>query len=124
MEVDAGGGGDVYQVEGGLCGLLLRRRGRGWWREICCDARTPTAQGRQVPQHRHRVRSNFSGTRGDSRDVHQAVADGVDDQLGGFVNAERVHDIGAMDADGVDAERKLVGDFFVGFAVDDELEDF
>jgi hypothetical protein len=35
MEVDAGGIGDVYQAEGGLCGLLLGRRGRGWWREIC-----------------------------------------------------------------------------------------
>src|SRR5712691_3235380 len=33
----------------------------------------------------------------DSRKVHQAVADGVDDELGGFVNPERIHDIGAMD---------------------------
>ena len=38
------------------------------------------------------------------RDVHQTVANGVDDQLGGLVNSERIHDIGAMNRHGVGAE--------------------
>jgi len=40
------------------------------------------------------------------------------------VDAERVHDIGAMDGDGVDAQVELGGDLLVGFAGDNVLEDF
>ena len=40
------------------------------------------------------------------------------------MDAERVHDVGAMDGDGVDTEIEFGGDFLVGFAGDDVLEDF
>jgi hypothetical protein len=35
------------------------------------------------------------------------------------VNAERVHNIGAMDGYGVGAEREAIGDGFIGIAFDD-----
>src|SRR5208337_5146179 len=52
------------------------------------------------------------------------VADGVDDQFRGFMDAEGVHDVGAMHGDGVDAQVEFGGDFLVGFAGDDVLEYF
>jgi len=72
---------------------------------------------RPRPQHR-------PGRSGGSRNIHQAVANGVDDQFGRFVNAERVHNIGAMDRHGVGAEGEAVGDGFIGIAFDDQLQDF
>src|SRR5579883_3512144 len=66
----------------------------------------------------------LSGNRGASRKVHQPVANGVDDEFGRFVDSEGVHDIGAVNGNGVDAEIELGGDFLVGFARDDVLEDF
>src|SRR5450432_3836872 len=56
--------------------------------------------------------------------IDQAVADGVDDQFGGFVNAESVHDIGAVDGDSVGAETQVDGDFLIGFSRDDMLQNF
>ena len=40
------------------------------------------------------------------------------------MKAERIHDVGAVDGDGVNAEAELGGDFLVGFAGDDVLKDF
>src|SRR5579864_4057262 len=65
-----------------------------------------------------------SGNRGASRKSHQTIFDRVDDQLRGFVKAESVHDVGAMDGNGVDAEAEFGGNFLVGFAGDNVLEDF
>src|SRR5690348_14435799 len=64
------------------------------------------------------------GMNGDSRNIHQPVADGVHDQFGGPVNAESVHDVGAMHGNGVGAEVELLCDLFVRFAVADQLQDF
>ena len=38
------------------------------------------------------------------------MPDGVDHELGGLVDAERTHDVGAVDRDGVRAEGELLGD--------------
>src|SRR5579859_6456721 len=59
---------------------------------------------------------------GGSRNIYQPVANGVDDELCGLVNAECVHDIGTVDGNGVHAEFELSGDFLVGFAVADKLQ--
>ena len=52
-------------------------------------------------------------TNGDSRNIHQAIADGVNDQLRRFVDSQRIHDIGAMNGDGIGAEIQFIGDGFV-----------
>ena len=67
-------------------------------------------------------RTGRRGTSGGSRQVHQAVADGVDDELGGLVDPERVHDVGAVHGDRVDAQLERGGDLAVGLAVADELQ--
>src|SRR6185312_5356975 len=82
-------------------------------KEVNGPANCPTLHLRCIP-----------GMNGDSRNIHQPVADGVHDQLGGLVNAESVHDIGAMHSDGVGAEVELLRDLFVRLAVADELQDF
>ena len=56
--------------------------------------------------------------------IDQAVADGVDDQLGSFVNADNVHDIGAVNGDRVGTETQVDGNFLVGFSRDDMLQNF
>src|SRR5580700_4812530 len=58
-----------------------------------------------------------------SPNVHQPGANGVNDQFGGLVNAERVHDVGAMNGYGVGAEVEIGSDFFVRFALDDHRQD-
>ena len=40
------------------------------------------------------------------------------------MNAECIHDIGAMHGNGVCTQAEVAGDFFVGFAIYDELKDF
>src|ERR1700730_4972001 len=52
----------------------------------------------------------------------QAMLNGVDDELGGLVNVERVHDVGAMDRDSVGAEVECLRDLAIGAAVADELQ--
>src|SRR5581483_4508456 len=65
---------------------------------------------------------NSEGTIAGSRNVYQPIADGVYDQFSGLVNPERVHDIDAIHDYHVGTEIKLVGNFFVGFPVTDELQ--
>lgn len=52
------------------------------------------------------------------------VADGVVDQFGEGVEVEFEHDIGAMGFGRVDADAEKIGDFLVGLAFGEELEDF
>src|SRR6266699_2712355 len=58
----------------------------------------------------------------DSRNVHQPGADGVDHKLGGLVNAERVHNVGAMDRNCIRTQIENCGDFLVRLAIDDHLQ--
>ena len=57
------------------------------------------------------------GMNGDSRNIHQPVADGVNDQFGGLMNTESVHDVGAVHGDSVGAEVELLRDLFVRYVV-------
>ena len=59
-----------------------------------------------------------------SRKIYQAVADRVNHQFGGLVDAQRVHDVGAMYSNSVGAEIKHRGNFLVGFSFDDHLQNF
>ena len=52
------------------------------------------------------------------------VADGVVDEFGEGVEVELEHDVGAMSFGGVDGDAEQGGDFFVGFAFGEELQDF
>jgi len=56
---------------------------------------------------------SLGGTIFASRNVYQTIADGVHHEFGGFVNAQRVHDIGAMYGDSVGTEVKLRRNLFV-----------
>ena len=85
------------------------------------DVLQPKAGGAGARGERPRRPSEMSAG---SRDAHQPVANRVDHQLGGIVDAERLHDIGAMDGDGVRAEAQQDRDVLVRFAVDDELQHF
>ena len=49
---------------------------------------------------------------GDSRQAYQSVADGIHDQFGGFVNSQRIHDVGAMYGNRVDAQVKHRSNLF------------
>src|SRR6266550_4384084 len=60
---------------------------------------------------------------GGSRDVYQPVSDRVDHQLGGLVDPEGVHDIGAMNRHCIRTEAELVGNLLVGFAFHNQLQD-
>src|SRR5580692_5156179 len=51
-----------------------------------------------------------------SWEIDQPIANGVHHQLGGFVNAQRVHDIGAMHGHGVGAETQIDGNFLIRFS--------
>src|SRR5438046_6813949 len=75
-----------------------------------------------VPQLQHPRRPQSPGKRGASRQIHQTISNGVNDELGGLVNAKAVHNVGAMDRDRVDAEIELGGDLLVRFAGDDVLQ--
>ena len=59
-----------------------------------------------------------------SQRVDEAVLQRVHDELGGLVDAQRVHDVGAMNGNGVHAEIQLGGDFAVGEPVANQLEHF
>src|SRR5207237_6970957 len=72
-----------------------RRTTRGLVRERTPDQRVP------------------GGTTCDSRNVHQPIADGINHEFGGLMNAERIHNVGSMHGDGVGAEIKLGGNFLV-----------
>ena len=61
---------------------------------------------------------------GDSRKIYQPIADCVDDKLSRLVNAQRVHNIGAMHGDSVGAQIQLIRNFLVRFTVHDVLKDF
>jgi len=76
--------------------------------------------GEQQPPQENRIR----GRNGGSRQIHQPISNGVDDEFGGFVNAQTIHDVGAMHGNGVRAEIEFRGDFLVGFSSDDMLQDF
>ena len=79
------------------------------------DAAMPAPQARRNSRRSLR-RADIHGQR------HQAVGDRVDDQLGGLVDAERVHDVGAVDRHRVDAEIELLGDLAVRKAGADVLQ--
>src|SRR6185369_18010265 len=57
-----------------------------------------------------------------SRQRDQALANGVDYQFRGAMDVERVHQVGTMHRDGVDAQLKHGGDLFVRIALRDELQ--
>ena len=59
----------------------------------------------------------LQGKTGDSRNVHQPGADGINDKLGRFMNAEGGHDVGAINGHRVGAEVESRGDFFIRFAI-------
>src|SRR5581483_1724372 len=61
---------------------------------------------------------------GASRDAHQPVSYGVNHQLSRVVDAERLHDIGAMHGNGVRAQTQQHRDVFVRFSVHDQLQNF
>src|SRR5947208_1283984 len=62
--------------------------------------------------------------RGGSRQIHQTVANRVNNQFCCFVNAERIHDVGAMYGDGIHAEIQVGSNFLVGLPGYDMLENF
>ena len=78
-EVDAGRRGDIGQAE-----VQARRR------RASSGAAAPRA----------------AETCGASRDAHQPLADRVDHQFGGVVDAQRLHDIGAVHGHRIDAEAR------------------
>ena len=59
---------------------------------------------------------------GDSRNIHQPGANCVDDEFGGLVNSERIHNVGTVYGDCVGAEFESNGDFLVRLAVNDHLQ--
>src|SRR5262245_50951353 len=58
-----------------------------------------------------RKRRRFTSFQGDEPVLHR-----IDDQLGGLVNTQRVHDVRAMDGNGVDAQPELRGNLLVRLA--------
>jgi hypothetical protein len=76
------------------------------------------------------VRGQLSATRKGRRlkrklqCADDVVADGVVDQFRKGVQVELEHDVGAMSFGGVDADAKNGGDFLVGLAFGEELQDF
>ncbi len=59
-----------------------------------------------------------------SRKIYQPVADGVNDQFGGLVDAQRIHDVGTMNRHGVRAKIEHRRNLLVGFPIHDHLQDF
>ena len=47
------------------------------------------------------------------RDVDETIADCVDDEFGRLMDAERLHDIGAVNGYSIHAELQVIGDFLV-----------
>ena len=101
-ELKAGRGGDVDQAEAGSA-------------EAAHAQSAPKQTPR--PQPTSRADATAQKVRAGSRQIHQSVADGVDHEFGGLVDAQRVHDVGAMDGDGVGAEFERRGDFLVRLPV-------
>ena len=64
------------------------------------------------------------GTTCDSRNVHQPGANGIDHKLSCFVNSQSVHDVGAVNGHRVGTQVKSGGNFLVGFAINNHLQNF
>src|ERR1039458_7495406 len=54
---------------------------------------------------------------------NDALADGVENQLGDSAQVQLLHDVGAVGFDGIDAEIEQGGDFLARLALGDELQD-
>ena len=102
LKLNAGRGGDVDEAEPGRD---AERRAAGA-AQSAAELRTPTPDPPPAQE-----------MTGGSRDVHQPVADRVDHEFGGLVDAERVHDVGAVHRDGVGAEIEHGRDLLVRLAV-------
>src|ERR1700730_2604458 len=59
-----------------------------------------------------------------ARKIYQPVADSVDHQFSGFVDTQRVHEIGAMYGHRVRTQFERRRNLLVGFPVHDHLQDF
>ena len=59
-----------------------------------------------------------------SERVDEAVLQCVDDELGGLVDTQRVHDVGAMHGDGVHAEVELGSNLAIREPITNQLEHF
>src|SRR5437016_12433968 len=59
---------------------------------------------------------------GVSPDAHQSLADRVYHEFRRIVDADGLHDVGAMNGDGVSAQTEHRRDLFVGLSVNDELQ--
>ena len=106
-EPQAGRRGDVDEREAGRVRAAAGTRGIEWHGR----------RGETRAAARQEVAPIHSGT-------DQPVLDGVDHELGGLVQAQGVHDVGAMDRDGVHAQVQLCGNRAVREAVADQLQDF
>src|SRR5208282_5984618 len=71
-----------------------------------------------------RTRKLTRGESGRSGGLGQTIADGVSHKFRGFMNTQRLHNSGSMSANGIDAEIQMSGNFSVGLAFDNELENF
>src|SRR5262245_10164336 len=80
-----------------------------------CPATPPWLPRRPPPR---------SGTRAGSSHDDQAVLQRVDHQFGGFVQAQRIHDVRAMHRYRVDAEIERRGDLPVRQTIANQLQDF
>ena len=72
---------------------------------------------------RRRLRGGPGKSAG-SRQIHQPVSNRVHHEFGSFVNSKTIHDVGAMHGDGIHTELEFRGNFLVGFAGDDVLQNF
>src|SRR5258708_7083744 len=77
-----------------------------------------------MPRALRRPPGENRGATSASWEGDESVADGVDDELGRLVDAERIHDVRAMDRDRVDAELELFGDFAIRQTGTNQLQDF
>ena len=77
----------------------------------------------RVQTKRKEKKENEKRARHGSQRIDQPVLQRVDDELRGLVDAERVHDVGAMHGDGVGAQLELDGDLLVRKAVANQLQD-
>src|SRR5689334_20994307 len=73
------------------------------------------------PMPSHRAPQEMTAA---SRNIHQTIANGVNNKLGGFMNAESIHDIGAMHGNCVHAQVYSCSNSLVGFSIHNELQNF
>src|SRR5580765_3068472 len=73
----------------------------------------------QAPANTTPVPPSPRGTSDDSRNVHQPCADRIDHEFRGLMNSQRVHDVRAMNSDGICAKFKCRRDLLVRLTVDD-----